>query len=134
MAGRGTVGLRPAVGGGYRSGCWWDLRDPRRPGILTPVPKTDLTCRRLAHRRRGALAGATCLWPNRVGSSPVATFRRVALAALLLSLIPDAAIWLTAHYPQTRAATVLPLMAMHILVATVCLTTLPRLGKGQPGI
>lgn len=78
------------------------------------------------------LAGATCLWLNRVSGDSVATFRKVALAALLLSFIPDAAIWLTAHYPQTRAATVLPLMAMHVLVATVCLTTLPRLGQARP--
>lgn len=77
------------------------------------------------------LAAATCLWLNRVSSRPIATFRTIAVAALLLSFIPDAAIWLTAHYPDTRAATVLPLMAMHLLVATVCLTTLPRLGQSQ---
>ena len=75
------------------------------------------------------LAAATCLWLNRVSSRPVATFRMVAFVALLLSFIPDAVIWLTAHYPETRAATVLPLMAMHLLVATVCLTTLPQLGR-----
>jgi hypothetical protein len=77
------------------------------------------------------LATATCLWLNRTSDRPLATFRYVALAALALSLIPDAAIWLTAHYPQTRAATVLPLMAMHILVAIVCLVTLPRLGQAH---
>jgi hypothetical protein len=75
------------------------------------------------------LAGVTCLWLNRVSGRPLATFRTVALAVLPLSFIPDAAIWLTAHYPQTRAATVLPLMAMHVLVAVVCLIALPRLGR-----
>ena len=75
------------------------------------------------------LASATCLWLNRTSPRPIATFRSVALAVLPLSFIPDAAIWLTAHYPQTRAATVLPLMAMHILVASVCLVALPRLGQ-----
>ena len=77
------------------------------------------------------LASATCLWLNRTSPRPIATFRSVALAVLPLSFIPDAAIWLTAHYPQTRAATVLPLMAMHILVATVCLVALPRLGQAN---
>jgi hypothetical protein len=77
------------------------------------------------------LAAAICLWLNRVSARPVATFRVVALGALLLSLIPDAAIWISAHYPQTRAATVLPLMAMHVLVAGVCLATLPRLGQAE---
>lgn len=75
------------------------------------------------------LAGATCLWLNRTSHRPIATFRSVALVALPLSFIPDAAIWLTGHYPQTRAATVLPLMGMHTLVAIVCLVTLPRLGQ-----
>lgn len=75
------------------------------------------------------LATAICLWLNRTSDRPLARFRSVALAALPLSFIPDAAIWLTAHYPQTRAATVLPLMAMHILVATVCLVALPRFGQ-----
>jgi len=77
------------------------------------------------------LAAATCLWLNRVSHRPLATFRSVALAALPLSFIPDAAIWLTAHYPETRAATVLPLMAMHTLVAIVCLVALPRLGHAR---
>jgi len=77
------------------------------------------------------LASAICLWLNRTSNQPIATFRSVALAALPLSLIPDAAIWLSAHYPETQAATVLPLMAMHILVAIVCLVALPRLGQAN---
>jgi hypothetical protein len=77
------------------------------------------------------LAAATCLWLNRTSDRPLATFRTVALVVLPLSFIPDAAIWLTAHYPDTRAATVLPLIAMHILVASVCLIALPRLGRAR---
>jgi hypothetical protein len=79
------------------------------------------------------LASVTCLWLNRVSERPLARFRSVAVVVLPLSFIPDAAIWLTAHYPQTRAATVLPLMAMHVLVAVVCLVALPRFGQTQPG-
>jgi hypothetical protein len=79
------------------------------------------------------LAAATCLWLNRISNRPLATFRSVAVAALPLSFIPDAAIWLTAHYPQTRAATILPLMAMHTIVAVVCLVALPRLGQARTG-
>jgi hypothetical protein len=75
------------------------------------------------------LASTTCLWLNRTSDRPRATFRKIAVTALPLSFIPDAAIWLAAPYPQTRAATVLPLMAMHVLVATVCLVALPRLGQ-----
>ena len=77
------------------------------------------------------LAAATCLWLNRTSQRPIATFQAVALVVLPLSFIPDAAIWLTAHYPQTRAATVLPLIAMHVLVASICLIALPRLGQNH---
>jgi hypothetical protein len=77
------------------------------------------------------LASATCLWLDRTSPRPIAIFRSVALAVLPLSFTPDAVIWLTAHYPQTRAATVLPLMAMHVLVATVCIVALPRLGQAD---
>jgi hypothetical protein len=79
------------------------------------------------------LAAATCLWLNRTSDRPLASFRRVAVVVLPLSFIPDAAIWLTAHYPETRATTVLPLMAMHILVASVCLIALPQLGRARTG-
>jgi uncharacterized protein DUF6069 len=79
------------------------------------------------------LATATCLWLNRISDRPLATFRSVALVALLCSFVPDAAIWITAVYPQTRAATVVPLMAMHVLVAIVCMVALPRLGQADAG-
>jgi len=79
------------------------------------------------------MATATCLWLNRTSGQPLATFRRVALVALPLSFVPDAAIWLTSLYPQTGAATVLPLMAMHVLVATACLAALPSLGRARAG-
>jgi hypothetical protein len=79
------------------------------------------------------MATATCLWLNRTSGQPLATFRRVALVALPLSFVPDAAIWLTSAYPHTGSATVLPLMAMHVLVAIVCLVALPSLGQAHAG-
>ena len=80
------------------------------------------------------LAAATCLWLQRHSDRPVAMFRSVALAALGLSLIPDLVVWLARPFPQTRAATVLPLMAMHVLVAGVCLVVLPWLGRADAGV
>jgi hypothetical protein len=79
------------------------------------------------------LAAATCLWLQRHSDRPVAMFRTVALAALGLSLIPDLVVWLARPFPQTRAATVLPLMAMHVLVAGVCMVVLPWLGRADAG-
>ena len=78
------------------------------------------------------LANATCLWLNRASTKPVATFRAVAGVALAISLIPDAVIWSTGAFPQTRAATVLPLVAMHIFVAGICVLTLPGIGQARP--
>jgi hypothetical protein len=77
------------------------------------------------------LAGASCLWLERTSKRPVAAFRAVALKVLGLSFIPDLVVWIARPFPQTRAATVLPLMAMHVLVAGVCLVVLPRLGRAR---
>jgi hypothetical protein len=74
------------------------------------------------------LAAAVCLWLPRVSDRPLTSFRSVGLTALVLSFVPDLGIWVSRVFPQTRAATVLPLIAMHVLVATVCLIVLPRLG------
>ena len=47
--------------------------------------------------------------------------------------LPDLVIWITQNYPQTRASTVLPLMAMHFAVATICTITLSSLSRGRGG-
>ena len=101
--------------------------DTSRFSPLQPASVTSLTIVGVL------LATATCLWLNRISDRPLATFRAVALVALLFSFVPDAAIWITASFPQTRAATVIPLMAMHVLVATVCMLALPRLGQADAG-
>ena len=59
---------------------------------------------------------------------------RLRSAALGPSLIPDLVVWLARPFPQTRAASVLPLMAMHVLVAGVCLVVLPWLGRADAGV
>jgi uncharacterized protein YacL len=79
--------------------------------------------------------GATvaCLTLNAVATQPVAVFRRVVPAALALSFIPDAAIWLSHSYQHTaRASTVVPLLVMHIVVAAICLASLLGLGLRRP--
>jgi hypothetical protein len=75
-------------------------------------------------------ASASCLLLNRVTARPVEAFRRVAPIALAVSFLPDIAIWAThAFHHSATASTVLPLMIMHVLVAALCLTLLPRLGS-----
>jgi hypothetical protein len=78
----------------------------------------------------GVLAAAgACRLLNTVSKHPVHTFWRVAPIALVLSFIPDIAIWAGHGYSHTAtASTVLPLMVMHVAVASLCLTLLPGLG------
>ncbi len=83
----------------------------------------------------GVLAAAgACRLLNTVSKQPIRTFWRVAPVALVLSFIPDIAIWTAHGYSHTAtASTVLPLMVMHVAVAGLCLTLLPRLGAEHSG-
>jgi hypothetical protein len=78
----------------------------------------------------GVLAAAgACRLLNRLFSQSVRAFWRIAPVALVLSFIPDVAIWAGHAYSHTATAyTVLPLMVMHVSVAGLCLTLLPGLG------
>jgi hypothetical protein len=63
---------------------------------------------------------------------PALTFRRAAPFLLVLTLIPDAVIWISHAYGgPARGSTVIPLMLMHITVGTICIATLPRLGVSR---
>ncbi len=75
------------------------------------------------------VAGATasCFALNRLVRDSGGAFRRVAGFALLLSFIPDAAIWASHAYQHTaRASTVAPLVIMHVAVGALCIVLLPR--------
>ena len=57
---------------------------------------------------------------------PTETFRRIVPVALVLSLIPDIGIWASGAYDgAAEARTVLPLMAMHVVVAVAVWLLLP---------
>lgn len=78
----------------------------------------------------GVLAAAATCWRFELRvQAPVRAFRRVAPIALLISLVPDAAIWASHVYPETSAGTVLPLMAMHVAVAAVCIGAFSLAGR-----
>jgi hypothetical protein len=100
------------------------------PTAFTPLSKasTSITLTIL-----GVLAAAgSCLLLNRFADRPVATFRQVAPIALAFSFIPDIAIWAThGFHHSATTSTVIPLMIMHVIVATLCLTLLPRLGSAR---
>ena len=78
-----------------------------------------------------AAAGLFRLLLSRV-QNPAATLRRIVPIALAASLIPDALIWATDAYDgAATAATVLPLMAMHVAAAVACATLLPALASDR---
>ncbi len=59
--------------------------------------------------------------------TPAETFRRIIPVALVLSLVPDIAIWANGAYEgAAKADTVLPLMLMHVAATAAVLTILPR--------
>ncbi|WP_416838653.1 DUF6069 family protein [Haloferax sp. DFSO52] len=59
--------------------------------------------------------------------NPDRTFLRVALAVLVVSFLPD--FGLLIGDPQATVPGVLVLMAMHVIVASVCVGTLTKIGR-----
>ena len=58
--------------------------------------------------------------------TPAKTFRRIVPVALVLSFVPDIAIWANGAYEgAAEAKTVLPLMAMHVIAAAAVWQFLP---------
>ncbi len=69
-------------------------------------------------------AAGVALLIEHTASNPGGLFRRIVPAALGLSFLPDIALWI--HGGQARAATVIPLMIMHVIVAVTAYTMLTR--------
>jgi hypothetical protein len=103
------------------------------PAAFTPLSKASTS---IMLTILGVLAASgSCLLLNHFVDRPVATFRRVAPIALAFSFIPDIAIWVGhAFHHSAKASTVIPLMIMHVIVAALCLTVLPRLGTARADV
>jgi hypothetical protein len=72
----------------------------------------------------GAIGATVVYWIlQRRSEQPARTFRRLALAVLFLSFVPDIAIWLVDE--TATLAGVIVLMIMHVTVAGICLAVLP---------
>jgi len=84
--------------------------------------------------------GAACLVfavVARLARRPIWLYRRIAVVALVVTLIPDVMLF-TQSDPSNSAAGIVSLMVMHVVDAALCvglLTTLPRIGtsRGEPG-
>lgn len=70
----------------------------------------------------------------RYARRPVRTFRRVALAVLLISLVPDVLLLFLVLIPGTTTAAVLTLMVEHVASWAVAVGALTRLAGEKEGV
>jgi hypothetical protein len=66
---------------------------------------------------------------GRLSKNPIWLFKRVALVTLLLSFIPDIAMWFTASTPGTTTANVLALMLMHVVAWAISVYLLTNFAR-----
>ena len=70
-------------------------------------------------------------WLGRFAQRPIHLFRIVAIAVLVLSLIPDILLLVQPVFPSTTMAGVAALMFLHIVTAAICFSMLTTLGRMQ---
>ena len=76
------------------------------------------------------MIGATLVfaWVARTQPDPRRTFVLIATAGLVVSWLPDLAIWAAAVFPGTTTTGILSLMALHVVAAGFAVGTLLRFG------
>jgi hypothetical protein len=76
------------------------------------------------------MIGATLVfaWVARAQPDPRRTFVVTATAGLIVSWLPDLAIWATAVFPGTTTTGILSLMALHVVAAAFAVGILLRFG------
>ena len=91
---------------------------------------SPLTVPAVATMTIAGMIGATVFfgWMARVRPDPRAAFVRIAVAALVLSWLPDLGIWVTGVFPHTTGAGILSLMALHPVAAAFAIGILYRFG------
>lgn len=101
-----------------------------RNALGVPAGFSPLTPPAVATVTVAGMIGATVVfgWMARVRPDPRGAFVRIAVAALVVSLLPDLAIWVTGVFPHTTGAGVLSLMALHPVAAAFAIGVLYRFG------
>ena len=101
-----------------------------RSALQVPAGFTPLTAPSVASMTILGMIGATAVFGGiaRMRSDPRATFVRIALAALVLSWLPDLVIWVTGIFSATTATGILSLMALHVVAAACAVGILYRFG------
>lgn len=101
-----------------------------RKALGVPAGFSPLTPPAVATMTIAGMIGATVVfgWMARHRPDPRAAFVRIALAALVVSWLPDLGIWATGIFPHTTGGGVLSLMALHPVAAAFAIGVLYRFG------
>jgi hypothetical protein len=104
-----------------------------RSALRVPAGFSPLTVPSVVSITIAGMVGATVAFGliARVRPDPRAAFVRIALAALVLSWVPDLLIWVTGVFAATTGAGILSLMALHVVAAACAIGILYRFGLGS---
>jgi hypothetical protein len=100
-----------------------------RNGLGVPAAFQALSTPAVASATIVGMIGATLVfaWVARA-RNPRRTFALIATAGLIVSWLPDLAIWATAVFPGTTTTGILSLMALHVVAAGFAVGILLRFG------
>jgi hypothetical protein len=104
-----------------------------RSWLQVPAGFQPLTTPAVASLTIVGMIAATVVfaWTAQARPDPIGTFLRIATVGLILSWLPDLAIWVTAVFPGTTAAGILSLMALHVVAAACAVAILTRFGLNR---
>jgi hypothetical protein len=90
-----------------------------RNGLGVPAAFTPLSTPAVGSLTVVGMIGATLVfaWVARTQADPRRIFFLIAVAGLIVSWLPDLAIWATAVFPGTTTTGILSLMALHMVAA-----------------
>jgi Family of unknown function (DUF6069) len=101
-----------------------------RNGLGVPAAFVPLATPGVAGGTIIGMIGATVVfaWVARARPDPRRTFALIAAAGLIVSWVPDLAIWATAVFPETTTTGILSLMSLHVVAAGFAVGILLRFG------
>lgn len=104
-----------------------------RAWLQIPAAFTPLGAPAVATVSVAGMAGSVIVfaWLARTRPRPERTFVSVAAVALVLSWLPDIAIWVTSVFAGTTTAGILSLMSLHVVAAVIAVGLLAGFGLRQ---
>jgi len=102
-----------------------------RNGLGVPAAFQALSTPAVASGTIAGMIGATLVfaWLARTRPDPRRAFLVIATVGLIVSWLPDLAIWATAVFPGTTTTGILSLMALHVVAAAFAVGILLRFGR-----